>query len=478
MKPAMLERAVAEQRAPLFAEILRRGTYIPDCVSAFPSVTPVASSTIATGRPPREHNVPGVNWYHRGEQRYVEYGSSLESSRAFGLFRTLTDIVYNMNFEHLSRATPTFFETLHDRGVRTACTPYLIYRGRTRHEMALEGWWRRAAAAVNFRHPVYGPSELFYGELFASRDVDCRPTLARPGTRDPYSACVADYLERNDLYDFMLFSLPDNDHHSHGHGPQDTVSSIARADHYLAKLADAGGGVDEFLDEHAVILMSDHAQTPVTRAIPIAAALAERWAVARPSDRSAGAAELAVSPGARAAMVYVLAESADRAALIQRVAKRTLAIEGVEVVAWLEGGEACARSERGELRFAAGTAYADLRDERWDVEGKLETLELERDGDTLVSRPYPEALGRLWSLLHTPSSGEVVASAAIGYEFTDWGGITHTPGGSHGSLRRGDSLGPLAFLGCGPDLGEGARQRRQWSIADVAPVVAEHFSGK
>ena len=116
----MLERAIAENRAPVFAEILRRGSYTPECVSTFPSVTPVASATITTGVGVGEHNIPGSNWYHRGEARYVEYGSSLQSSRTFGLFRTLTDIVYNMNFEHLSRGVPTLFEPLDDNGVRYA----------------------------------------------------------------------------------------------------------------------------------------------------------------------------------------------------------------------------------------------------------------------------------------------------------------------------------------------------------------------
>src|SRR5918996_4873770 len=95
-----------------------------------------------------------------------------------------------MNFEHLSRAPPTVFESLDDAGGRTACTPFLIFRGRTRHELALQGWMRRVARAANFRHAVYGPAELFYGELYASRAGDCPPTLARPGTRDPYSGCV------------------------------------------------------------------------------------------------------------------------------------------------------------------------------------------------------------------------------------------------------------------------------------------------
>ena len=173
---------------------------IEDCVSAFPSVTPVCTSEIATGATADRHWIPGMNWYHRVEQRYVEYGSSFEATRAFGLFRATYDIVYNMNMAHLSHEVETFFETLGDAGVRTACTPFLIYRGRRRHEVSLEGLLKRGAVAAGFRHAVYGPDELFYGELFGSRPVPCKPTLARPGTRDEYSACVSkELVERRRL---------------------------------------------------------------------------------------------------------------------------------------------------------------------------------------------------------------------------------------------------------------------------------------
>jgi hypothetical protein len=69
----------------------------------------------------------------------------------------------------------------------------------------------------------------------------------------------------------------------------------------------------------------------------------------------------------------------------------------------------------------------------------------------------------------------VLISAARGYEFVDWGGADHVGGGSHGSLRRGDSLGPLAFVNCGPDLGDGASRERPWSIADAYDIVLDHF---
>ena len=474
LKPAMLERAVAEGRAPGFAEILRRGTYYPDCVSVFPSVTPAAAASITTGTMPDAHGVPSICWYHRGERRYVDYGSSGAAVRTFGVLRALTDTVYNMNFDHLHRQQLTLFERLDDMGVRTACTPFLIFRGRTRHELGVQGWLRRVAQAANFKHPVYGPSELFDGELYSSREVDCRPTLARPGTRDPYSGCVGAYLERADLYDFLLFSLPDNDHHSHRFGPQATVESIARADRHLAELAEPAGGIESFLDNHAVILMSDHAQTSVSERIDLRGAFPD-WQVLQPNDPAADRAQLAVAPGARSAMVYAIDREQVAAADFGRLVERVQAIDGSDVVAWKEGEEAGVWSERGQLRFAPGSALRDLRGDGWDVDGRLETLELEARDGTLESRAYPGALRRIWSALSCAGAGDILISAARGHEFVDWGGATHVGGGSHGSLRRGDSLATLAFVNCGPDLEPAGNWPAQWSITDVAPIVMSHF---
>ena len=142
---------------------------------------------------------------------------------------------------------------------------------------------RRVAVAAKSRHAVWGPDELFYGELYASRRVPCKPTLARPGTRDAYSGCVGRELITDDGYDFLLFSLPDNDHHTHTHGVAAMSDSIAHADHSFGELVDAAGGLDGFLESHSVILMADHAQTDVGQALPPGASVVATRAVAAPS---------------------------------------------------------------------------------------------------------------------------------------------------------------------------------------------------
>ena len=68
------------------------------------------------------------------------------------------------------------------------------------------------------------------------------------------------------------------------------------------------GGIEPFLDDNAVILMADHAQIAVTQRIRLADALLADWQVLQPNDPAPDEAELAVSPGGRSAMVYLLGE--------------------------------------------------------------------------------------------------------------------------------------------------------------------------
>jgi hypothetical protein len=467
LKPDALDAAIDEGRAPALSSLRDRGAYIRDCLSTFPSVTPVASAAIATGCGPGEHNIPSMNWYHRGEERYIEYGSSFPATRAFGVVRSLYDTVYNMNMAHLTRARRTLFEHLDDAGLRTACTTWLIYRGRTRHDPSGTSVYRRIAEAAQFRHPVYGARELFYADLFDSRDTGCTSALGLPGQRDRHTGCVGAYLVEHDLFDFLLFSLPDNDTHSHKAGPEGQLVSIAEADRALERIIQVAGGVDAFLEEHAVIVMSDHSQTAVEQSVNLSDVFVDARVLA-PADPAPVEAELAVCPSARSAMVYALEDSA-RTELVAEAVTTLAGTEGVDLVATRENGEAVVRSERGELRFAPEGPLADARGRSWRVAGRRAALELLVEGDRVSSDVYPDALNRLWSALECPHSGDVLVSAQLGFEFVDWGGSAHVGGGSHGSLHRDDSEGVLIL--CGIDL----PAREEWALTDVAPLVLEHF---
>jgi Type I phosphodiesterase / nucleotide pyrophosphatase len=474
MKPAALERAIDTGRAPVLQAVRDRGTYVPGCAAMFPSVTPVCATAIATGVRQDEHHIPAMCWYDRVEGRYIDYGSSFASSRRIGFARQLKDLVYNMNAEHLPAETRTVFEHLDDVGVRTAGTTYLIYRGRHEHRPAKDSALSRLAATV-IRRPVMGPQELFYADLFSSRETGCSSSLGLPGARDQHTGCVGAHLVERDLCDFLLFSLPDNDTHSHKNGPDAQVASIADADRQLERLALAAGGVERFLGEWAVIAVADHSHTTVEQVVDLEGAVSERFSVLAPGGRRAADAEVALCPSQRSAQLYaIVGDRGERAGLTTQLVELALGVHGVDLVIHrAPDGDAVISRGDAELRFAPGTSVIDPRGGRWRVHGDLGVIDATLDGEAFTSPEYPDALARVWAAVTCPTSGDVLLSAAPGWEFPDWGGVHHVGGGSHGSLHAADSLGALVF--CGVEAPADRLADGQWSIRDVAPMAVAHF---
>jgi hypothetical protein len=212
--------------------------------------------------------------------------------------------------------------------------------------------------------------------------------------------------------------------------------------------------------------------------------------VLQPNDEHPQHAELAVAPTARAGGVYVLAEGRRHRRIHTEVRTQVATIPGVELVMWLAGpngwpvdraalhearpGEVEAVVERDgrQLRFQPGAHARDRRGNGWALDGHREVLGLPRTGAVASSERYPDPLARVWSALTAPHAGDLLVSLEPGYETTDWGGMSHTGGGSHGALEAGDSLVPLLTVGLDP---RGRAEREQWRIGDVYELVLAHF---
>jgi hypothetical protein len=233
----------------------------------------------------------------------------------------------------------------------------------------------------------------------------------------------------------------------------------------------AAGGPDAFFEQYAIVVASDHSQASVEERIRLDRAFTD-FEVATPSPSRSVGAQIALSPAQRSAMLYTLGDDENREEVTARAIETSTAIPGVDLVVSRSNGEARVLSGRGELRFAPGGDVQDPRGERWSVEGELAALAAQIEDGRFVSPSYPDALKRIWSSLSCPTAGDVLLSAAPGYEFVDWGGADHVGGGSHGSLHATDSLGALLWCGTGP---ASAAEREQWSLRDVAGIVREHF---
>ena len=189
LTPAMLEDAVERTDVPALRFLREHGEY-RRAVTTFPSLTPVCLSSLATGAHPDVHGIPHLVWFHRGEGRLVEYGSSFGAIRAAGTTRSIRDAVFNMNEEHLSRDAVTVFESLEDAGLVTAAVNMVCYRGKTRHVPTVPGLVR----------PAFGPRRFFYYNLFES-DVTGSPLAIRTrarGSVDEYAGFVGRWLVTRD----------------------------------------------------------------------------------------------------------------------------------------------------------------------------------------------------------------------------------------------------------------------------------------
>jgi Type I phosphodiesterase / nucleotide pyrophosphatase len=422
LTPSMFEAAVGDGRMPALSFLAEQGRY-SRAISTFPSLTPVCLSSIATGAHPDVHHIPHLVWYDRQRERVVEYGSSFAALRAAGMARSILDTIINMNRFHLGADAVTVYEALEDAGLTTAAINITCYRGRTRHLPTLPG----------LTIPAYGPKRFFFYNLFES-DATGAPLAVfgrSQGSIDAYAAAVGRWLVTRDGFDFLAYYLPDYDFASHALGPDGAFDALARADAAVGALLSAAGGPDEFLARYAVVLCSDHGQTHVESHVRLQASF----------DDVSGA---LVTASNRAGMVYRLPHC--------RAGTRELA-EGLdgegsaETVLFLEEDVGVARRDGEELRF-------------WVEDGEWRT-----SGDESVLG-FPDGLARAWAALRNPNAGDLVVSAAPGIEFADLGGRHHAGGGSHGSLRRGDSEVPMLTIGL---------EVQPESITDIAPAVLRHF---
>jgi hypothetical protein len=257
---------------------------------------------------------------------------------------------------------------------------------------------------------VYGPKRFFFYSLYES-DRTGAPLAIRNralGSIDAYAAAVGRWLVTRDGFDLLVYYLPDYDFASHASGPDTAHEALARSDAAIGALMKAAGGPDAFLERYAVIVCSDHGQSHVERTARL------------------DAGDDLVTASNRAAMVYT-----DEP---RRVAESLDAEPSAGIVLFSEDGRLVARRDG--------------------------------DDDLALLDTVPDGHVRAEAALANPNAGEVLVSAAPGWEFDDLAGRHHHGGGSHGSLEASDSEVPMLAVGLGAPPS---------SITGIKEVIAGHF---
>jgi hypothetical protein len=258
---------------------------------------------------------------------------------------------------------------------------------------------------------VNGPKRFFFYSLYES-DKTGAPIAIRNralGSIDAYAAYVGRWLVTRDGFDFLVYYLPDYDFASHAAGPDAAHEALARSDAAVSALMAAAGGPEAFLERYAVIVCSDHGQSKVERAASLDAG----------GD---------------------LVTASNRAAMVYTATPRAVA-------------------ERLDDQPAAGIVL-------FQEDGRL-VVRRDGDEDESLLDDAPDGRARAAAAVRNPNAGEVLVSAAPGWEFVDLAGRSHLGGGSHGSLDAADSEVPMLTVGLGPPPS---------SITGIKQLVVDHFS--
>ena len=257
---------------------------------------------------------------------------------------------------------------------------------------------------------VWGPKRFFFYSLYES-DQTGAPIAIRNrslGSIDAYAASIGRWLVTRDGFDLLVYYLPDYDFASHAFGPDAAHDALRRSDAAVGALLDAAGGPDAFLERYAIVVCSDHGQSKID-------------AVSRLEVDGR-----LVTASNRAAMIYTDEPRRDATGLD--------ADPSAGIVVWLENGELVARRDGDE--------------------------------DLALLDTVPNGRVRAEAALRNPNAGQVLVSAAPGYEFLDLAGRHHVGGGSHGSLEVEDSEVPMLTVGLGAPPA---------SITQIKPLIVDHF---
>lgn len=475
--------AINAGRIPNFKALTSFGVLRETCTSIFPSITPAALSSIITGQYPINTNIPGDYWYEESSNTVNYIAGDFSAIIGVGLETFLEDFLINLNSRFLK--ADTLFETVETNDLQATCLNFFIHRGLHQYEIELPQLMNWIPIAATQR-TIQGPTLLHLGDLHHI-DIDdldfseLEGMSNRFGFQDDTTMAILNYLVKQDmLTDFTVAYLPDNDWDSHELGPDNAVFTLEHLDELFGKLFDLKGGVQNFLEEHVVLVVGDHAQSPLVtdkndRGINLTEILTEFKLVDAGKSWSKDE-EIIACPNLRSTLFYFSQMDKNR---FNQVIDKLLMDERIDQVTWRgnnivedDDGYYVKTAEHGHLFFYddADTPMAhDRYGNGWSWNGQLETVDgIVSEDDIITFETYPNAFERIKNVLDLEHSGDMWATAKLGHTFY-LDGMAFEQRGSHGTLHKLDSETSLLVAGHNDHINIPEYPR----IVDVAPLILQ-----
>ena len=475
----VLAPAASSGQLPSFASLMDRGSMATNCCTIFPSITPAATASLATGEYPSEHGVAGAHWYDSQTGEIAYYGADLWVILNEGIADFFQDFLVDLNFTRLR--SQTIFQAVEANNLTSACINYLWFRGEHEHQVHVP-WPISLVPGIPSKDSILGPEILYLGDFVTTRKHVEQEKLSGPGgiwkRFGFHDECTAEVLlqlaNERQLPPFTLAYFPENDYASHADGPEQALPVLQYLDSVLARLFDTYGSVDAFLNEVAIVITGDHAQSDLSsKSVEVGIALDELLQdfTLVPAGRSWQEDEdLLICPNMRAALMFLRNRARrQRSQIIERL----LSDARVDQVIWRTTDAESTRfhiatADRGNLSFVASEPPhadgGDVHGNWWQWRGELATVDAKLTDGGVQYGDYPNALERI-ARAFVDETDCLWATARLGHEFQTTSTKTNSAG-SHGSLHALDSTTALIAAG----LPRGMRLPAHPRTVDVAPL--------
>lgn len=422
VRPDVLAEEMDAGRAPALAALRARGS-AHAITSSFPSVTGPAYVPFLMGRHPASAGLPGLRWYDRS--RTLPWAPGQSRSYA------------GIDIWHVDRDVAPEIPTLLEYAQPSLAAMSMIGRGATHGRIGRGVGWMLRAAPAHFR-----------GDLEGWRRVEQQATAA---FLDRFAAVRPR---------FSVLAILSGDKFAHKYGPRSAPvrAAIADVDAAVAR-AQALASRDGWLDSLHVWITGDHGHADVHAHDDLHGWLEREGLRVRAHPRlSVKNPDVVLMVGGNAmAHLYLAPGERQRrwwgshAPAWDRLLDRLVARDAIDLLAVntdehtvhvRHAGRGSAEVRRTDGARGARWSYVCLDGDPLQLGGTLHGLDACTAWEVTASTAYPDALVQLSWLGGSSRSGDVIVSAADGWDLrARFEPVAHVS--THGALLREQMRVPL-----------------------------------
>ncbi|WP_404452093.1 alkaline phosphatase family protein [Virgibacillus necropolis] len=448
LMPEPLEVAIQTGQAPALQYLMENGNYIPNMVTSFPTMSVTIDSSLLTGSYADKHHIPGLNWFDDSRKEIINYGTGFRETFRLGMRRSIHNMIYRLNNEHMSSEVTTIYEELADRGIASASINSFVYRGNTPQRLRVPRLFTTLTRFKNGEWTTEATNIFSLGTFSKLRPWGVATQIAAGNYK--FTARELRYLIRkNKLPGFTFCVFQDLDARIHLKGPMD-IKGITKIDKEIQKVLNLYPSWEEALNRNVWLVMGDNGHSPTGKryrdfTIDLRKTL-KKYRISRLERSVSKKDQLVLCVNQRMAYIYVLDEQLPLSAVVEKLKND----QRIDIIAWKNGDLIHVESgmRKGSLHYRPGGEYKDVYDQTWSMEGNPELLDLNLTNEKVLSYgDYPDALIRLHSVLHSHSGRFIVVNAKPGCEFKAQATPSHLSGAAHGSLHKQESFVPLMIAG-------------------------------